>query len=140
MLYNVLIKGYLSYGDSMKNRKRYVRFSRNMKKLHYMGMELSFFKCPYCERNAFLFDRYDSKCCFYCNEWLEETCSDPECPLCSMRPENPWGAYFYMRETLSRYSQKQRKDRLRLNYQHKHDGEKRILLKKTFYQNPKNKY
>lgn len=91
--------------------------------------------CPICGSSPiFMINCYDARACLYCNTWLEKACSDPNCPFCANRPESPAGAFFLLKDKIRRHEQLLRKDWLRKNYQHKHDGElrrqKRILQNK----------
>ena len=45
--------------------------------------------CENCGGRLILFFKYDAVCCPGCNQWIEPTCSDPECPYCSCRPQTP---------------------------------------------------
>ena len=75
-------------------------------------------ECPECgEKSLFFYDKYDSICCVGCNVWLNEKCSDPNCPYCARRPENPLSALFS--EEGPRYDAK---EWLRSNYLHKKGG------------------
>ena len=104
----------------MRNRKTKLFFTRRIRKLEFAGviMECSGV-CPYCGRNqVFLINYYDAKGCLFCNQWLDKTCSDPNCPFCANRPVTPAGAFFLLKEKVQRNEQKNRKDWLRLHYQH----------------------
>ncbi|WP_090866196.1 hypothetical protein [Oceanobacillus limi] len=46
-------------------------------------------KCDTCHTNLVLYEHYDSFFCPRCNEWTENTCDDPECSFCVMRPKEP---------------------------------------------------
>ena len=91
--------------------------------------------CPICGNSpVFMINCYDAVACLYCNTWLEKACSDPECPFCANRPETPAGAFFLLKDRVRRYEQLLRKDWLRRNYQHQHDGELRHQKQKILYQ------
>lgn len=45
--------------------------------------------CDQCGEKLILLFRHDAVCCPACNQWLDKSCSDPECPYCSGRPATP---------------------------------------------------
>lgn len=67
--------------------------------------------------------KYDAWACITCNEWLDKTCDDINCPFCSNRPGTPYEACW--RENMEAGSAGRRKHWRRLNYQHKKVGETR---------------
>lgn len=80
--------------------------------------------CEKCgKKTIYHIEKYDARCCMSCNEWLDEACSDSECPFCSRRPETPYEAYYL--EDVEAESAGIRKRWRRENYQHKTDGRKR---------------
>ena len=96
--------------------------------------------CPFCGSSpVFLINLYDAKACFFCNQWLENACSDPECPFCANRPASPEGAFFLLKDRVRRAEQLLRKDWLRQNYQHKYQGGMHHQKQKLLYQELKNK-
>ena len=117
----------------MKRRKN---FEDTLKKAEAYGFIMACSgTCPFCEKNTiFLINCHDAKACLSCNQWLEQACSDPNCPYCVNRPDTPLGAFAFMKEKIQREKQLLRKDLLRKNYQHKHDGESRHQKRKLFYQ------
>lgn len=48
--------------------------------------EIGCFKCG--SKNSYNFE-FDSNYCATCNEWLEGTCKDADCPFCPTRPKYP---------------------------------------------------
>ena len=48
-------------------------------------------KCYKCRTVAAYDGLFDAQFCPQCNEWLEDTCDDPECSYCRYRPETPNG-------------------------------------------------
>lgn len=42
-----------------------------------------------CEATRLYSDKYDAYFCDFCNKWLEEKCTDPECDYCTKRPNTP---------------------------------------------------
>ena len=48
--------------------------------------EIGCFKCGH--RASYNFE-FDSNYCDNCNEWLEGTCKDADCPFCPNRPKYP---------------------------------------------------
>ncbi|MBR7085871.1 MAG: hypothetical protein IKI37_11995 [Oscillospiraceae bacterium] len=117
----------------MKKRKK---FEDTLKKAEVYGFIMKCSgACPFCDKTfIFLINCYDAKACLCCNQWLEKACSDPNCPYCANRPEFPLGAFAFMKEKIRREKQLLRKDLLRKNYQHKHDGELRHQKRILFYQ------
>lgn len=45
--------------------------------------------CLVCLQPLYYNDEFDSSYCAECNEWREESCSDPNCEYCQGRPEKP---------------------------------------------------
>lgn len=46
--------------------------------------------CGVCGRVGSIYcDVYDAYLCASCDRWLEDACSDPECPFCARRPGRP---------------------------------------------------
>ncbi|KXH80092.1 hypothetical protein AU377_10175 [Sporosarcina sp. HYO08] len=45
--------------------------------------------CHVCLEKLHYHDEYDSLYCKVCDEWREESCSDPTCEYCLGRPEKP---------------------------------------------------
>ncbi len=86
-------------------------------------------ECSLCGADrTFYYDRFDSFCCVFCDEWLDETCNDPNCPFCSKRPEAPLEALWFEQERNDL-----RKDWRRKNYQHKNAGQMRHGKRKALY-------
>lgn len=46
-------------------------------------------KCVKCNNYEVYCERYDAYFCAFCNEWLEEKCSDHTCYFCKDRPDKP---------------------------------------------------
>lgn len=46
-------------------------------------------RCIVCLNPLAYNDEYDSQFCSACDEWREETCSDPSCEYCLERPKKP---------------------------------------------------
>jgi len=46
-------------------------------------------RCSVCGRVERYFFKYDALCCFTCDEWIESSCSDPDCEFCASRPDYP---------------------------------------------------
>lgn len=46
-------------------------------------------KCRTCAAAAVYFADYDAVACLQCNTWLDPHCGEPDCPVCSARPERP---------------------------------------------------
>ena len=106
--------------DRMKSRRNYLKFRKNQFKWKQIGWH-SESVCARCgQKSIYLIEKYDALCCISCNEWLEKTCSDPDCPFCSGRPETPHEAYFL--EDMEVGSAGRKKLWRRENYQHKTDG------------------
>ena len=104
----------------MKNRKNYLKFRKKQFKWGLIGFHTGSV-CSKCgQKTKYLFYKYDAVCCISCNEWLEEACSDPDCPFCSSRPETPYEAYYL--EDIEAGSAEEKKRWRRDNYQHKTDG------------------
>lgn len=104
----------------MKNRKNYLKFRKSQFKWKLMGWH-SGSVCSKCgQKTIYHIYQYDAWCCTSCNEWFEGTCSDPDCPFCSRRPETPYEAYFLSNMEIDSAG---RKKLWRCeNYQHKTDG------------------
>ncbi|EMR07665.1 hypothetical protein C772_00681 [Bhargavaea cecembensis DSE10] len=47
--------------------------------------------CEFCLEPLSYDATYDSAYCAGCNEWREETCTDPKCQFCTERPKRPFG-------------------------------------------------
>lgn len=124
--YGRIRKNIMVYSiDSMKNRKRFLQYQKNIRRRLKHGMELSG-ECPWCgEANLFHYDKYDAKCCLNCDIWLDKACDDPKCPYCFGRPKTPSEAFF-----LEENNDSYKKERLRKNYQHKNDGRLRHMRKR----------
>lgn len=45
--------------------------------------------CTTCEVNLVYYDDFDAWFCPKCNDWIESTCSDPNCKYCPNRPVTP---------------------------------------------------
>lgn len=104
----------------MKNRKNYLKARKKQFKWKLIG-DFSNSKCPKCGQESILhFYKYDAWCCISCNEWLENICDDPNCPLCYGRPKTPYEAYYLIDIEVG--SAGERKNWRRYNYQHKIDG------------------
>ena len=117
----------------MKNRKNYLKARKKQFKWKLMGWHSSSI-CPKCgQQTIFQIDEYDSWCCITCNEWLDTTCGDPNCPFCSQRPQTPYEAYYFMEMEVG--SAGYRKDWRRRNYQHKTDGMRKHKRKREFAEN-----
>lgn len=101
----------------MKNRKNYLKARKKQFKWKFIGWN-SDYECPKCGKKTILhIYQYDARCCTSCNEWLEDICSDPECPFCSKRPLTPYEAYYTIETDIGSAGRK--KDWRRENYQHK---------------------
>ena len=116
----------------IKNRKNYLKAREKALKWKLIG-EIFDSECPNCGQKVFMYNEFDSKCCIYCNVWLEAACGDPDCPYCGKRPGTPHEAY-YLKDTVAG-SAGQRKRWRRENYQHKTDGEKRHLRRRELRNN-----
>lgn len=46
-------------------------------------------RCEQCGNPKIRSDQYDAYFCAYCNKWLEEKCTDPNCRYCPQRPDKP---------------------------------------------------
>ncbi|MBR0483453.1 MAG: hypothetical protein IJJ69_01570 [Oscillospiraceae bacterium] len=125
----------------MKKSGRKSAFQKRLRKAEFTGVIMSCSgTCPFCGNHPiFLINLYDAKGCLSCNQWLENACSDPECPFCANRPETPSGAFFLLKDSIRRHEQLFRKDWRRKNYQHQHDGEMHHQKQKLLYQELKNK-
>lgn len=114
---------------SMKNRKNYLRSRAKKRKIDKCGLHVNG-KCPECEeKDLFYYFRYDATCCVSCDTWIDKACNDPDCPYCSIRPSTPSEAFYLELDRKDRA----RKDWLRKNYQHKHDGALHHERKKELY-------
>lgn len=108
----------------MKNRKNYLKFRKNQFKWKLIGWHFPEAVCENCgQKTIYHIYRYDAKCCVSCNEWLEEACSDPDCPFCSGRPKTPYEAWYLA--DIEAGSAGMRKRWRCDNYQHKADGMRR---------------
>ena len=104
----------------MKNRKNYLKARKKQFKWKTIGWP-SESVCSKCgQKTIYHIYRYDAWCCISCNEWLDEICSDPNCPFCSRRPETPYEAYYLSDVEIGSAGEK--KLWRRENYQHKTDG------------------
>ena len=104
----------------LKTYERYGHYSKN--------------ECPLCgAESTFYYDRFDSFCCVFCDEWLDETCGDPNCPCCSKRPETPLEGLWFEQERADL-----RKEWRRQNYQHKNAGEVKHKKKQVLYEDISN--
>lgn len=109
----------------MKHGERYRRYIRNMRKWNAFGTWLNY-ECPECDKKlTFFFDRYDAVCCVYCDNWIDESCGEPDCPFCANRLDTPSEALFYQKECRG-----MRKEYRRKKYQHKASGARRHQLRK----------
>lgn len=84
-----------------------------------------------------LINAHDAMACLHCNQWLEPACSDPTCPFCADRPDNPAGVLPLLEEKAGLREQQLRKDQLRLRYQRQHDGMIRYKRRKAFLEDLK---
>lgn len=104
----------------MKNRRNYLKSRKKQFKWKLMGWH-SESVCSKCgQKTIYYIDKYDAWCCASCNEWLDEPCSDPDCPFCSGRPETPYEAYVLL--DMDAGSAGRRKFWRCENYRHKADG------------------
>ncbi len=46
-------------------------------------------RCSKCNNLLIINEDYDAYFCAYCNEWVEDTCGDPNCMFCKDRPKKP---------------------------------------------------
>ena len=116
----------------MKNTKKFRAYKARLRRYDKYGMKM-FSECPECGRNeSFMFFRFDAKCCLFCDQWISQKCSDPDCPYCAERPDTPSEAFFRESE---RYRIPRKKEWLRINYQHKSNGKKRHETRRNLWQN-----
>lgn len=114
----------------MKSRKNFLKFRKNQFKWDLIGWHFEAV-CDKCgQKTIYQIYKYDAVCCISCNEWLEEACSDPNCPFCSGRPETPYEAYFLADTEVGSAGKKKRWRRE--NYQHKTDGMRRHEKRREF--------
>lgn len=104
----------------MKNRKNYLK----AKKKRHIWEKIGVFnknKCPFCGENGVIFIyECDAFGCIACNQWIDNVCGDPDCPLCSKREKTlPYDFYWKYNSTDGLWRKMWRRD----NYQHKKDGE-----------------
>ena len=52
-------------------------------------MDLEKHACPKCKGIKSYNKEYDTYYCKSCNEWLEDICTDRDCPFCKDRPFKP---------------------------------------------------
>lgn len=107
----------------MKNRKNYLK-SRKTKIIWNKIGDFSDNPCPKCgELGVIQIYKHDACACINCNEWLENTCADVNCPFCSGRPDTPYEVYWKEKETPSNalVIKRWRQD----NYFHKEKGRQR---------------
>ena len=104
----------------MKSRKRYLQHRKKQFKWEQIGWH-SESVCARCgQKTIYHIYKYDAWCCASCNEWLDQACSDPNCPFCSRRPETPYEAYYLW--DIEACSAGRKKLWRCENYQHKTDG------------------
>ena len=107
-------------GGSHIHRKNYLKSRKNQFKWKVIGW-YSESVCSKCGQKAiYLIYKYDALCCTSCNEWLDESCSDPNCTFCSGRPETLYEAYILL--DIDASSAGRRKFWRCENYRHKADG------------------
>lgn len=111
----------------MKNRKNYLKSRAKFRRLlNYGSVFETGFVCEICGGMLYDFPTYDAKGCIACDRWAEDVCGDPNCPVCSKRPESPWYVVFDANEAVSRrrvvYRAMERKRYLQDNYFHKTSG------------------
>ncbi|MDE7206190.1 MAG: hypothetical protein K2N90_03360, partial [Lachnospiraceae bacterium] len=85
--------------------------------------------CSKCgQKTIYQIYKYDAWCCTSCNEWLDEACSDPDCPFCSRRPETPYEAHFLsdVETGMAGWKKRWRQE----NYQHKADGMRKHKMRR----------
>ena len=54
-----------------------------------MDLKVEGRRCSGCSSEVQYSNRYDSYFCELCNQWLEQSCTDPNCEFCSSRPKKP---------------------------------------------------
>lgn len=112
----------------MKNIKNYLKARKHQFKWNFIG-SYSEAECPICGKNTTLqIYKYDALCCISCNEWLEDACTDPDCPFCAKRPLTPYEAYYMI--GMEAGSADRKKAWRQKNYQHKTNGMKKHKRKK----------
>jgi hypothetical protein len=53
------------------------------------GFQERIYRCNRCGVRTEYNMEFDSSFCRQCNRWVESKCSDPNCDICSKRPERP---------------------------------------------------
>jgi hypothetical protein len=110
----------------MKKKARKRRALRRQNRLLSKLGHICSCQCSICQVSLFYFDKYDATCCVRCDIWHEDTCDDPNCMFCAVRPEKP-SIGLYLSEALFLSGQKAYYHN-KYEHRRKHEYSRRLKL------------